>query len=50
MVELDGEAAEKTRGLAEVVTVGIEKHGRVENMELGEVYAFEVDGLGVTTL
>lgn len=46
MEEVNGEAAVKMRGLAEVVTGGIEKYGRVEHGEFGEIYAFEVDGLG----
>lgn len=46
MAELDEGAAENMKGLAEVVTKGIEKYGRVEHKEFGEVYAFEVDGFG----
>ncbi|SPO05015.1 related to Meiotically up-regulated gene 157 protein [Cephalotrichum gorgonifer] len=46
MVELDGGTADTMRGFAEVVRVGIEKYGRVEHREFGEMYAYEVDGFG----
>lgn len=50
MKNIDAKAAGKMRGLAEVVKGGIEKYGRVEHGEFGEIYAYEVDGYGSQNL
>jgi uncharacterized protein len=42
----DATLAKRMAGMATSIRAGIEKHGKVQHEEFGEVYAYEIDGFG----